>query len=96
MRMDRVRLKSLSESVRSFLARVRKGRGLLVEDEGGRVVVQVLPADGQEEDAYVEASPEEREAAFKAIEKIQRKVGKMMERTGKTEAELDRLLQEDD
>jgi hypothetical protein len=49
MRMEKVRLTTLSEAVRSFLARARKGRGLLVEDEAGRVFVGVIP--------YEEAPP---------------------------------------
>lgn len=96
MRIKKVRLTTLSEAVRTFLARVRNGRGLLVEDEKGRAVAQVLPADGQEEDAFVEASPKEREAAFKAIKKIQRKVGKSMKAQGVTEEDLIREVLKDD
>lgn len=85
--MEKVRLTSLSEAVRSFLAGVKKGQGLIVEDEQGRARYGVIP--------YEEATPRQRAAAQKRLQRLQNKVGRMMKRTGKTEEEFDRLLQKD-
>lgn len=94
MRMEKVRLKTLSESVRSFLARVRAGKGLVVEDEQGRPVATVLPAP--ESEAAVTATPEEREQAWKRIQRIQRKASKSMDAQGVTEDDLVREILKDD
>lgn len=86
--MRKVALEELSRDVRSFLAQVRKGKGILVEDGTGRARYGVIP--------YVAAAPAEKKKAWKDIERIQRKVGRMMRKTGKTEVEFDRLLQDDE
>lgn len=85
MDMRKVALEELSEDVRSFLARVRKGEGLLVEDKTGRARYGVIP--------YEEPPPRGQAAALKRLQRLQKKVSQIMERTGKTEEEFDRLLQ---
>lgn len=87
MRMEKVRITSLSAAVRSFLARVRDGTGVLVEDEQGRARYGVIP--------YNEATPRQRAAAQERLKRLQSKVGRMMKQTGKTEEEFDRLVQKD-
>lgn len=85
MDMQKVALEDLSADIRSFLAKVRKGNGIFVEDETGRVRYGVM--------SYEEATPCEQAAAGKRLQRLQKKVGKMMARTGKTEEEFDRLVQ---
>ncbi len=94
MRMIKVQLKTLSEPVRSFLARVQAGQGLVVQDDQGRTVARVLPAN--ETEAAIVATPEEREQAWKRIQKIQRKASKSMEKQGVTEDDLVREVLKDD
>jgi len=86
--MRKVTITKLSKPVKDFLAQARKGRGILVQDENGRARFGVV--------RYVEASAAAKERAWKDIERIQRKVGRMMRKTGKTEEEFDRLLQEEE
>lgn len=96
MCMEKVRLTKLSEPVRSFLARVKKGKGLLVEDEKGREVARVLPVTERDTDAYVDATPAEREEAWQDIRKLQRKVGKSLKAQGVTEEDVVREILKDD
>lgn len=85
--MRKIAITELSLPVRSFLTEVRKGNGVVIEDESGRGLVGVIP--------YAEASPREQAAALRRLERIQKKVGKMMRRTGKTEDQFDRIVQKD-
>ena len=96
MRMVRVQLKTLSEPVRSFLARVQVGKGLVVQDDQGRTVAQVLPATEEATAAYVDATPAERERAWQDIRKIQRKTGRAMKKHGGTEEDLIKEILQDD
>lgn len=82
--MRNVTVTKLSKPVRAFLARARKGRGLVVEDTKGRGWVGVIP--------YDEPAPQTQQAALKRIGRIQAKVGRVMRAKGKTEEEFDRLL----
>jgi hypothetical protein len=86
MSMRRVAINDLPEDVRSFLSQVREGEGIMVEDETGRAWAGVVP--------YDEAPVADQEAALKRLEGLQKKVGKMMKETGRTEEEFDRLLQD--
>jgi hypothetical protein len=54
----------------------------------GRVVGRVIPP-------LREPSPAERKRAWRDLQAIQRKVGRMMKKRGKTEAEFDRIVQRD-
>lgn len=96
MRMEKVRLTTLSESVRSFLARVKHGTGLVVEDEHGQTVAHVLPGEERATADYVDATPEQREEAFKEIKKIQRKVGTSMRKHGISEEDVVQEILKDD
>src|SRR5439155_7029485 len=101
MRMEKVRLQSLSEPVRSFLSRVRAGKGLVVEDDQGRAVAQVLPANETEASvaatpAAARSTPAERQQAWKRIQKLQRKVSKSMQAQGVTEDDVVREVLKDD
>jgi hypothetical protein len=58
----------------------------MVEDETGRAWAGVVP--------YDEAPMREQQAALKRLGRLQKKVGKMMNETGKTEEEFDRLLKD--
>ncbi len=86
MVMRKMLLNELNPAVRSFLEKVRRN-GVVIEDSKGRVKYGIVQ--------YAEASRKQQEAALKRLGRIQNKVGKMMARTGKTEDELDRLLQDD-
>ena len=88
MAMRKVTITKLSKSVQSFLARVRNGDSIIVQDEAGRARVGVIP--------YQEATPAQKKKAWKDVKRIQTKVGKMMRKKGKTEAQLDRILQDDE
>lgn len=82
--MRNVTVTKLSKSVRTFLARARKSRGLVVEDARGRGWVGVIP--------YDESPRRTQEAALKRLAHIQKKVGRTMREQGKTEEDFDRLL----
>lgn len=85
MNMRKINMEELSPSVRSFLAQVRKGNGILVEDRQGRARVGIMP--------YEEATLKAQAAAVKRVARIQKKVAKTMKARGRTEADFDRLLQ---
>ena len=74
MAMRTVALKELSPDVRSFLAQVRNGEGIVVQDDQGCARFGVIP--------YIEATPAAKKKAWKEIQRIQRKVGKRMAREG--------------
>lgn len=82
--MKKIAFAQLSEAVRRFLAQVRPGEGMMVEDEAGRPRYGVLP--------YVEASPEEQARAWQRIEKLQRKVGRSLKRQDITSTDVENLL----
>lgn len=84
--MRNMTVTKLSKPVRSFLARARKGRGLVVEDARGRGWVGVIP--------YDESPQRTQDAALKRIARIQKKVGRVMRAKGKTEQDFDRLLRD--
>ncbi len=81
-----VTLAQLSKPVRAFLTQARRGRGLVVEDRTGRGWVGVFP--------YEESSTRAQTVALQRMARLQRKVGRVMQRRGKTEAEFDRLLRD--
>jgi hypothetical protein len=88
MVVQKVLWQDLSPDVRAFLAQVKGGTRVLVSG-----------ADGQPQFGVVGlqvASPRQRAAAQKRLDRIRRKTGAMMKRTGKTDDELDRILQEED
>ncbi len=87
MPMQKITISTLSPPIRSFLKQVRKGNGAVIEDEQGRGLMGVIP--------YEEPSAHEQAAALNRLKRIQRKVGKMMKRTGKTEEQFDRIVQKD-
>lgn len=88
MIMRKIKIDDLSAPVRAFLAQATNGNGILVQDGKGRARFGIIP--------YKEASPARKNAAWKEIQKIQRKVGRTMKETGRTEEELDRLLQDEE
>ena len=88
MDMQKVTLNQLSEPVRAFLAQVRPGQGIVVEDEDGRAQYGVIP--------YVEATPAERKQAWLEIQQIQQKVGQSLADQGVTEDDLIQAALEDD
>lgn len=86
--MQRIRLSELNETVRAFLARVQNGETIIVEDDGGELQCGITP--------YVAASPAEKKQAMAAMERLWQKTGRAMAEAGVTEADIDRVLQEDD
>jgi ABC-type transport system substrate-binding protein len=73
------------EWVQNSVVRLRRNPDYFGKDEKGRARFVVR---------YAEAPAAAKERAWQDIERIQRKVGRMMRKTGKTEEEFDRLLQE--
>lgn len=86
MPVQRITLDQLSEPVRLFLSQIPKEGGMLVEDERGRVCFGVIP--------YREASGSEQAAARLRLAELQQRVGERLQ--GKSEEELDRILQDDE
>jgi hypothetical protein len=88
MGMQKVALNQLSEPVQEFLARVRDGQGIVVEDEAGRARYGVVE--------YVEASPAEQKEAWERLQQLQQKTKQAIEDQGGTVDEVERLILADD
>lgn len=88
MGMQKVAINQLSEPVREFLAQVRNGQGIVVEDEAGRARYGVIP--------YVEATPEERKRAWERLQQLQQTIGPRLIEQGVTEDDLIRAALADD
>jgi len=84
MNMQRIAISELSEQVRLFLAQVRAGEGIVIEDESGRSQYGIIP--------YSEATTSERAYAWKKLEVLQQKVGQAMTQAGVTEADIEKAL----
>lgn len=88
MSVRKVPWKDLTPQVRSFFTQVTNGAGVLVEGRNGAPQFGVV--------VLRQASPKQQRAARSRLARLQRKTGAMMKRTGKNEAELDRILQDED
>jgi hypothetical protein len=88
MSMRKVGIKELSQDVQSFISQVRPGEGIVVEDETGRALVGITP--------YIEATNDDRAAGWKLLEGLQEKTSQAMKEQGVTEADVVKLLLEDD
>lgn len=88
MEMQKIAMSQLSEPVREFLAQIRNGQGLVIEDETGRAQYGVIP--------YVESPLEERKQAWARIQQLQRNLGRALAEQGLTEDDLIRAALEDD
>ena len=86
--MQKITLDELSEPVRLFLSQVPKTGGVIVEDGGGRVCFGVIP--------YQEAPASEQAAARARLAELQQRVGQQFQAQGKSEEELDRILEDDE
>jgi len=86
--MKTVKLTELGDDVRDFLDRSLSSGGVVIEAEDGSECGRLLPLR--------RVAPEERAAAWKRIQEIQKEVGDKMRARGETEADLDRILQEND
>lgn len=86
--MQKIRLSELNEAVRTFLARVQNGETIIVLDDAGELQCGITP--------YVEASPAEKQQAMASMERLWAKTERAMADAGVTEADIDRVLQEDD
>ena len=86
--MQKITIDELSEPVRLFLSQVPKTGGMIVEDERGRICFGVIP--------YQEAPASEQAAARVRLGELQRRVGEQLQAQGKSEEQLDRLLQDDE
>ena len=88
MSMKSVKLTELSEAVRSFLREAFEGGGVVIEDDSGSSHGGVFP--------YTRASAEEQAESWGRLQALQKRVGDRLRKQGKTEEELDRILQEDE
>jgi hypothetical protein len=88
MGMQKVPLNQLSGPVQEFLARVRVGQGIVVEDEAGRARYGVVE--------YVEASPAEQKVAWERLQQLQQQTKQAIEEQGATVDEVERLILADD
>jgi hypothetical protein len=86
--MQRIRLSDLTDAVRSFFTGLNPGQSVVIEDDQGRLQYGVTP--------YSQATLEEKQRAWKDIERLQAKVGAAMQRAGVTEDDIMRVLLEDD
>jgi hypothetical protein len=83
--MVRIRLSTLDDAVKAFLAPAQQGETIVIEDEQGRVQCGITP--------FVQTSPEETRNALAALGGLQQKSVQVMTQLGVTEADLDRELQ---
>lgn len=86
--MQKITLDQLSEPVRMFLSQVPKTGGVIVEDERGQARFGVIP--------YPDDSAAEQAAARIRLAELQQRVGERLLAQGKSEEELDRILQHDE
>lgn len=93
MKTQQVEVTRSRETAADLVRRLERSAQTVELVRGGRVVARVVPAEDKD---YVDATPAERNRAWKEVQKIQRKVGRMMKRTGKTEDELMKIILEDD
>jgi hypothetical protein len=82
-----IRLTELDDDVREFLTSALAEGGLVFQLPDGRRCGALVP--------WTEAMAEEREAARERLREIARRTRERMEADGRTEEELDRILQED-
>lgn len=83
-----VNMKDLVDPVRAFLLEVDAGDVALITDDTEQIRYSVV--------GFREASDAERQRAWQDIRGIQQKVGRTMAATGRTEDQLDQLLQHGD
>jgi len=88
MRMKIVKLTELDEAVRSFLSQAQQGEGIRVEDASGEPRYSVAP--------YDRAGEQERAEALARLAKLQKRRRERMEAEGKTEDQLDEILQDEE
>jgi len=88
MSRNTVKLADLSDDVQSFLGQAGEEGGILVEDEEGNPCCSVA--------GFRRPTPEQRRKALESLAEIQRNVRLQMEADGRTEDEIDRILQEDE
>lgn len=86
--MQKIAISNLSEPVRLFFSQLPKDEGILVEDEKGRACFGVIP--------YQEASTAQQAAALGRLGELQKRVGDRLAAEGKSEEDLDRILQDDE
>jgi hypothetical protein len=86
--MKTVALNDLSQDIRQLLTDAEQSGGLVVEDENGRARSRIY--------AYAEPTEAERQAAWGRLQGFQEKVQRSFDAQGVSEADLDRLIQDDD
>jgi antitoxin (DNA-binding transcriptional repressor) of toxin-antitoxin stability system len=93
-RTQQIEVTQSRETVADLARRVEESAQQVELRKKGRIIARVVPeATGG---AIVEVPVEEQKASWKRLRKVQQKTGRMMERTGKTEDELMKLILEDD
>jgi antitoxin (DNA-binding transcriptional repressor) of toxin-antitoxin stability system len=83
------------ETAASLVRRLERSGQPIKLTKRGRVVARVMPETAPA-DQLVAVPLAEQRAAWKRLRKIQQKTGRMMERTGKTEDELMKIILADD
>jgi hypothetical protein len=83
--MVRIRLSTLDDAVKAFLAQAQQGETIVVEDDNGRLQCGVTP--------FAQLSAAEKQAALAALGRLQQKSAQAMADLGVTEADIDRELQ---
>jgi hypothetical protein len=87
MWIERVKIGDLTDETRKFIEGWLSRGGVGFEDDEGRLCSQLVPLRS--------ATRQERHAAWERIQEISKVVGDQMRARGETEADLDRILQED-
>jgi hypothetical protein len=85
--MKTIAFNALSEDARQLLADAERAGGLVVEDEEGRARSRIY--------AYPEPTEAERQAAWDRLHIFQEKVQRSFDSQGVSEADLDRLIQDE-
>jgi len=84
----KIRLNDLQEPLRTFLDEALAGDGVVIEDAGGQLRGRLLP--------FAQVSRDERDRALRELRSLQDTVQERIDAEGKSEAELDAILQDDD
>jgi antitoxin (DNA-binding transcriptional repressor) of toxin-antitoxin stability system len=88
MTTQKVVLADLSEPIQQFLNQIGPGKAVVVEDESGRACYGIIP--------YQEATEQEQARALADLRKLQKEIGDRSRALGRSEAELDQILTDDE
>jgi hypothetical protein len=86
--IKKIRLNEIQEPVRTFLDEALSGDGVVIEDAAGQLRGRLRP--------FTQVSQEERDRALRELRALQATVQQRIDAAGKSEPELDAILQDDD